>query len=856
MDEREFPSLPSSTVEKAKPFHSRVSSFQSPQRSVGRTPTPKIPPGFETNHGHPTPQRSTTPPIQSKGLNILPVVPAIPNLSATQPSVSSKVAELVDERAKVTAEKGKQSNYKTSKQSKSEKDFVKQRTRSGGEISPGHTKFRDSEVTGDSQKDGNKTNEVRGTQAVRSERKTGDIKSQVEHPTAEDAGKDKVLHIADTEVRNEPVSRDDSKSKKTPTPTLGSATAAPSQISTSRPETPVTSYSDASKTSAKRPMTIRVTTNPSRPADSVPASAVTEKSMTLPSLTKPLAHVDSAASPSQSRPSTPAVSDRFSADVSRASSPPPSVVGSAPERTKTKAQQKKERKEKAKKIAETSDSNAPASTAIAEEVAPVIGRQRKQRKHKDEPSKSKASITKESKARDSVDDNSAVQGEGEEMVESEKVQALKDALEPTSEPTQAEVEKDLAADKVEPAPPKPEMSYFTIGDLFDESKKRLKEDPGLSESAVLHQIISEHLRPITQILGDMLEEGQFDPKSALFNPPPLTSAAFKLPPDPRKGQEYLAANGYTDSNPFGTIYLGTKEKQALLRGQDVSVSDENRPDDLLRRALVTGWGTVYRHLSTDEEERAVSLEEKREEWHAEWGERMGLGLMEDLDRLEDHDYNNIEGDVGDLVKFGGKFGIGWVKGPAGQLGGHSHDHHATGQQSIGDEDEDELDEALAAAAAAAVGHGYNGLGTGDDEGEYEEDDDDEVDEEEGNDDGEDDEDGDDDDLGMDLDPAWRNLASSGTFGITTSGPKAKVNHAGASLAHTPLTAGATTAPDKFNPRVDTRNMTMEQLAAREDECLREMEAAKRELERVERLVKMNNRDVLKFLARVPGYPKV
>ena len=76
----------------------------------------------------------------------------------------------------------------------------------------------------------------------------------------------------------------------------------------------------------------------------------------------------------------------MSEGVSRASSPPPSIVGSAPERTKTKNQLKKERKEKSKssqsqKLVEPAQIPEVATAPpVTEPVAPIVARQKKQKK--------------------------------------------------------------------------------------------------------------------------------------------------------------------------------------------------------------------------------------------------------------------------------------------------------------------------------------------------------------------------------------------------------------------------------------------------------------------------------------------
>jgi CCR4-NOT transcription complex subunit 4 len=84
------------------------------------------------------------------------------------------------------------------------------------------------------------------------------------------------------------------------------------------------------------------------------------------------------------RPSTPAseiISDNASltsASLSRPSSPPPNRVGSAPVRVTTKSQQKKQRREGKGKL----DLEPAAATPEPEEIAPIMGRKKKQKKAK------------------------------------------------------------------------------------------------------------------------------------------------------------------------------------------------------------------------------------------------------------------------------------------------------------------------------------------------------------------------------------------------------------------------------------------------------------------------------------------
>jgi CCR4-NOT transcription complex subunit 4 len=88
------------------------------------------------------------------------------------------------------------------------------------------------------------------------------------------------------------------------------------------------------------------------------------------------------------RPGTPTseiVSDNASitsASLSRASSPPPSKVGSAPVRTTTKSMQRKQRKEAQKEKEKTELEAAAPKVEPEPEIAPIMGRKKKQKKER------------------------------------------------------------------------------------------------------------------------------------------------------------------------------------------------------------------------------------------------------------------------------------------------------------------------------------------------------------------------------------------------------------------------------------------------------------------------------------------
>ncbi|KAL9126753.1 MAG: hypothetical protein Q9217_004243 [Psora testacea] len=164
----------------------------------------------------------------------------------------------------------------------------------------------------------------------------------------------------------------------------------PSTATQSQPATPAAVASQTTASPATRPnqpKTIRIGSTPVRnetasypvpasPGD-VPPSASSKQVSRRPSVT------------STQQPGTP-LSERISdnaslasTSLSRANSPPPSRVGTAPIRTVSKAQQKKERQTRAKQTEEAKVKEVPAKPeefAIVQE--PIVGRKKKTKKAK------------------------------------------------------------------------------------------------------------------------------------------------------------------------------------------------------------------------------------------------------------------------------------------------------------------------------------------------------------------------------------------------------------------------------------------------------------------------------------------
>lgn len=146
----------------------------------------------------------------------------------------------------------------------------------------------------------------------------------------------------------------------------------------SQPSTPATAASQASAMSAVRqnqPRTIRIPPVPKGEGSSpafVPSSKQASRRASLVSVQRAGTPLDERMSDNVSLTST---------SISRANSPPPSKVGSAPVRQITKSQQKKERQARAKQAEGPPKVEEPA--AKVEEVhAPILGRKKKTKKER------------------------------------------------------------------------------------------------------------------------------------------------------------------------------------------------------------------------------------------------------------------------------------------------------------------------------------------------------------------------------------------------------------------------------------------------------------------------------------------
>ena len=657
-DDQDFPPLARPTGPRERfpttksTFHSVQSSLDSPVRSS----TPRVPPGLSLPHAHPSPSFAGDTDTKGKETKASshapgPVTPALPILPIAQ-------------RASSPRPKHKETPQ-TPKTEQGDKDAST--SRSGN-----------NSVTVDET-----GNVAAGTSAENTDFKLGLPKRPTTHvkelakeftasgsaPMSDTAQKSDDLPPSRRKVLSQPGKVEISAalppkpklavspSKINPQVLPQSLVATPITID-SLPSTPTAhSTKPPDWTSASRPRTLRLTTTTTPRAETAPASAVTERSNTLSAaLLKQSSRQPSLSSISRSHPSTPTVSEHeTSAEISRAGSPPASdIVGSAPERNKSKTQAKKERKAKSKMTNESRDEESAVSTPpVSEEVGPIISRQKKKKRRTQERS---SQVISEASSAGATEPEPAITAQTEKAIKIDSGKSTKKANTATSaDKSIQEPEKSIT--KTEPGKVKtgrngsnvslakhdgpasessPRKAY-TLNDLFTDAAKLPDTESGLS------QLLNASISATSKLLQQLFESNEVDVNSALFNAPPLTS--YKLPQDSRKGADYLDANGYTMTSPFGEIYLSGLDRKRLSSGQEIRQSDPSKPQNLLKRTMIMPDGAIFRHLSAEEENRVIQLANRMQENFETYG-MTGKG---DLKSLDDMDLMNLTRGLEELM---------------------------------------------------------------------------------------------------------------------------------------------------------------------------------------------------------------
>jgi hypothetical protein len=304
---------------------------------------------------------------------------------------------------------------------------------------------------------------------------------------------------------------------------------------------------------------------------------------------------------------------------------------------------------------ESRDEESVVSTpTISEEVGPIISRQKKKKKRTQEKSSQAVS---EAHSVGTVETEPAATARAEKAIRVDSGKSTKASSassrgqlgqEPENpiaktEPGKGKAEKrknNAASTKEnEPAPDTSPHNTYTLNDLFTDAAKLPETENALSE------LLNASISATSRLLQQLFESKDVDVNSATFNAPPLSS--YKLPQDSRKGADYLDSNGYTMNSPFGEIYLSGHDREQLRQGRDIRLSDSNKPQNVLKRTMIMPNGTIFRHLSAEEEERVIELANRMQDNE----ENYGVTGKGDLKPLDDMDFMNLTGGLEELMSF-------------------------------------------------------------------------------------------------------------------------------------------------------------------------------------------------------------
>lgn len=364
--------------------------------------------------------------------------------------------------------------------------------------------------------------------------------------------------------------------------------APPSAIG-SRPNTPLTGVSRMSDSSIPRQhRVLRVVDTPKN--ETPPPVSANQSISSNPITAKARSRRPSISS--LSRPETPgdggSEGDQYtSASVSRANSPPASSrIGSAPVRSMTKSQAKKERRQKAKEA----EAKKHEAVLVEEPVqAPIVGRKRKTKKtpaSTNEPSSAVAADIPEP---------------GHEPEQPAKTE---------QEPIEKGVDEESEAVKKTKAKEKPskEEKPSPVAEKVPDADTKLGEEAWRAENTVeqmlkdaesgggsIKELFTERTHSLQALLAQLHKSGVLDLNNhPLFNPANLSQRFdMKCSADDYEGLKH-------------PIELTDEDRRTLLRGEPIRI---NADSDMLKdRCLISPRGCILHHLSPEEEERYLALE--------------------------------------------------------------------------------------------------------------------------------------------------------------------------------------------------------------------------------------------------------
>ncbi|KAF7163750.1 hypothetical protein CNMCM5623_008508 [Aspergillus felis] len=595
------------------------SHLPSDTQGTARAGTPTLPPGLPLPHAHP-----------ASSLFQSPLNPSSPSLSMSMPPPGFDIA-----RSKPGTPSQNFSEIESQRPSPEPLETP--------ESVPPSTKFKNiSEISLGSPV-------PKSAQKARSQAKAEfSASSDDRRPSAKDGDTNNSHPNKKPSTKAKPMKLDLHFTPAQPQETLSSKAESPAQIAplsnvaapvsavVSRPNTPMTGVSRASDSSAPRqPRVLRVVDTPK--TETPPPVSTSLSAASLPATLKTRSRRPSISS--LSRPDTPgdlgSEADLYtSASVSRANSPPASSrIGSAPVRSITKSQAKKERRQKAKEAeAKKQDPAVPEEPV----QAPIIGRKRKTKK----------APTTNADASNTSTDNAPEPTK----VSQPSPQDLAEKVEPKIEETKKIKQEKPPKPHIEETQPVSEnkpteawRSKNTLEQLIKDS-----EQGGVS----IKDLFLERTSPLQVLLAQLHKAGQLDLNNhPLFNPSNLsqrfdmkcTSDDYELLRQP--------------------IELTEVHRKALLRGEPVRLHSSST--QLKDRCLITPRGCVLHHLSPEEEDRYLALE-KSIGWAIDSFQEYPAAL------ITEPDVTNRGGGLDALFATPENFNLCWVDETTGNLSSAAH----------------------------------------------------------------------------------------------------------------------------------------------------------------------------------------
>lgn len=591
-----------------------------------RTGTPTLPPGLPLPHAHPAAaflpdSLNPSSPSSSISVRTQGVTPVVPRLGTPAQKLQENISRRATPEVKGTPEPGPSS----------------ERVKNASEISLGSPKPK-------------AASKNRGQAKAESPAVTDNKDSSATAATSTDAaeqkdrassGKPKPIKLSLAAVQ----SQEAAPPQKTETPSQ-SAPGGPASSVGSRPNTPLTGISRASDSSGPRqPRVLRVVDTPK--AETPPPASSTQSVSSAPAA-KGRSRRPSVSS--LSRPATPGdVGSDYdpytSASVSRANSPPPSRVGSAPVRTMTKSQAKKERRLKAKQAEAKKEEEAAAAAPPEEPVqAPIIGRKRKTKKTPSSSAEQSANA-EANKTSDKADNDKA------EKAEAGKKGKAKDKNAKEAKPNNDEKASDDNADK---KPAEAWRSNNTVEQMIADSQ---------ATGTPIKDLFLERTSSLQVLLAQLHRSGALDLNShPLFNPPNLN----------QRSDMKCSSDDYDVLRR--PIELTEEHRKQLRRGEPVRINADST--HLKSRCLITPSGCVLRHLSPEEEERYLALEKSLASATDSLQEYPAMSITEP-------DITNRGGGLEALFATPEKFNIRWVDdaSQSGLISGTSNTAVSTAEQS-------------------------------------------------------------------------------------------------------------------------------------------------------------------------------